>query len=152
MLHAGQRHGIVVGRQFYSRSAINTFFASNNSRVGDPAVVVTKAAKECECRCHKGAAIVHVVPRCDRPVPIVRTPQTPHKPERKVRPFGCGTFRRKRSFERARARLRSFGGRMALAPRPYTDPSICADNDAIVRDAVSLRFVEPATRLELVTC
>jgi hypothetical protein len=33
-----------------------------------------KKARDCDCMCRKGAAIVHVVPCCDRPVPLIRDP------------------------------------------------------------------------------
>jgi hypothetical protein len=33
-----------------------------------------KKAKDCDCGCHSGAAIVHVVPCCDAPLPIMRIP------------------------------------------------------------------------------
>ncbi len=43
------------------------------------AVNPLKKARDCDCACHRGAVIVHIVRCCDAPVPIVR-PQSPKPP------------------------------------------------------------------------
>ena len=41
--------------------------------------VPLKKATECDCGCHKGAVVVHVVPCCDAAVPMLRKPANPPK-------------------------------------------------------------------------
>src|SRR5260221_14255904 len=52
-----------------------------------------KKARDCDCACHKGAVVVHVVPCCDAPVPMLRDPRKPQKPESYALPEDAGAVR-----------------------------------------------------------